>query len=101
MNTFDELELSVKKCRHLCPWTKNQTVLSFAEAMLSEAQETVEAARKKDIKNLREEIGDVIWDAVMTAHIAEEQGFFTVEEVFKEVVQKMQAVRVQRQASNP
>jgi len=89
MNPFEELRISVKKCRSFCPWTKEQTVLSFAEAMLNEAEEAVAAARKKDVKNLREEIGDVIWDAIMTAYIAEENGFFTVDDVMKEVVEKM------------
>ena len=89
MNTFEELRLSVKKCRTFCPWTKEQTVLSFAEAMRSEAEEAVEAARKKDVRNIREELGDVIWDAFMTAHIAEEHGLFAVDDVLKEVVEKM------------
>lgn len=89
IHEFEELHLSVKKCRAFCPWTKEQTLSSFAKHILSEAEEVVAAAQKNDIKNIKEELGDLLWNVLMTAHIAEESGIFTVDEVLKEVVAKM------------
>ena len=84
-----ELTASVKKCRACCPWTKEQTVASFAHELSREAQEVLDALNKNDVINLREELGDVLWDVLMTAHIAEEQGLFTTEQIFADIVDKM------------
>ncbi|HLD33795.1 MAG TPA: MazG nucleotide pyrophosphohydrolase domain-containing protein [Candidatus Nanoarchaeia archaeon] len=86
---FRELVDSIQKCRKFCPWTRSQTVDTFARELHGEAAEVLNAVDKKDIANLREELGDVVWDALMTAHIAEEHGLFTKEEIIQDVVAKM------------
>ena len=88
-DAFTELIESIKKCRQHCPWTKQQTVASFAGEMSREAQEVLDALKKDDVSNLREELGDVLWDVLMTAHIAEENGLFTKEQIVRDVVEKM------------
>ena len=80
---------ALHKCRSNCPWVKKQTVESFAQEFFEEAQEVIGALKKKDVSNLKEELGDAVWDALMVAHIAEEQGLFTVQEVVQGVIDKM------------
>lgn len=89
MTAFDEVMDSLRKCRRLCPWTAKQSVESFARETAGEAQEMMQAVEKKDYTNLKEELGDVLWDVLMVAHIAEENGLFKVEEIMKDVVAKM------------
>jgi uncharacterized protein YabN with tetrapyrrole methylase and pyrophosphatase domain len=86
---FQHVVDALKKCKMHCPWTQAQTMESYAQEVLSEAYEVVDAIRKKDIQNLKEELGDVIWDVLMVAHFAEEHGHFSVQDVFQEVIEKM------------
>ena len=86
---FAELLSALRKCKHYCPWTKEQSVKSYLNELVDETREVKEAIEKNDIENLKEELGDVIWDVLMMAHIAEDQGLFKVEEVIESIVKKM------------
>ena len=61
----------------------------MAESMEEEAEEIQEAFKKKDWKNLREELGDVLFNIVLTAQIAEEEGKFTMKDVLKDIDKKI------------
>ena len=86
---FEKLIDAVKKSHKFCPWTKKETLDSYYKHILSEAQEIKEAVEKKDYENLKGELGDAIWDALMMAQIAENNGHFKVAEVLKSIVDKM------------
>lgn len=76
-----------------CPWDREQTHMSLRPCMMEEAAEVVAGIRileeTGDYENLREELGDVLLQVVMHARIAEEEGFFTMEDVVDEVAAKM------------
>ena len=76
-----------------CPWDKKQTHASMKEGLLDEAAEAVSAIslleKTGNYENLREELGDVLLQVVMQSQIAEEEGFFTLEDVIEEVSSKM------------
>ena len=72
-----------------CPWDKVQTHESLREAMLEEAYETVEAIDKKDISNLKEELGDVLLQVVFHADIEEEKGNFNLSDIIDSISKKM------------
>ena len=86
---FEQLRIALKKCRIYCPWTSNQTVESYAQQILGEAQEVQLAVQNKDMENLKEELGDVLWDTLMVAHIAQDAGYFKVEDIMDNVIAKM------------
>lgn len=88
MKDFKELVKLVKACRTYSPWNKMQTLETFNKELLSEVKEVNVAIRNKNYKNLKEELGDVVWDAMMMAHIAEEKGYFRADDVIKEVNKK-------------
>ncbi|SFR71636.1 nucleoside triphosphate pyrophosphohydrolase [Anaeromicropila populeti] len=80
--------------RHLrgengCPWDREQTHDSLRVCMIEEAYEVVDAIERKDLPNLREELGDVLLQVALHSAIAEETGEFTVDEVIHEVSEKM------------
>jgi tetrapyrrole methylase family protein / MazG family protein len=88
-NSFKELLEVLNKCKASCPWTKEQSVESYGKELLSEAQEIKEALEKQDYQNLKEELGDLMWDLLMVSHLAQDAGHFKVEEVFQNVIEKM------------
>lgn len=87
--SFHELIAALRKCRQGCPWTRKQSVESYGRELLSEAEELKQALERHDYQNLREELGDVLWDVLMVAHFAEDAGHFTVDEIMRSVVEKM------------
>ncbi|MGH8093518.1 MAG: nucleoside triphosphate pyrophosphohydrolase [Chthoniobacterales bacterium] len=72
-----------------CPWDREQTHQSLVPGLLEEAYEVAEAIRRNDEANLREELGDLLLQVVMHAQIASEEKRFTVDEVCREVAEKL------------
>lgn len=72
-----------------CPWDREQTHESLVPGLLEEAYEVAAAIRAQDDANLREELGDLLLQAVMHAQIASEAGRFNIEEVSGEIAAKL------------
>ena len=76
-----------------CPWDREQTHESLKPCMTEEAAELLAAIRiyekTGNAENMREELGDILLQAVMHSVIAEEEGLFTIEDVIDEISQKM------------
>ena len=49
----------------------------------------VDAIDNKDMPNLREELGDVLLQVVFHSQLAEEAGYFTLQDVINDVAEKM------------
>ena len=89
--SFDDFIQIIRTLRgeNGCPWDKIQTHESLREAMLEEAYEAADAIDKKDMKNLCEELGDVLMQIVFHAEIEREKGGFTLEDVYDGISKKM------------
>ncbi len=61
----------------------------MAENIENEAKEVAQAFAKRDWKNLREELGDVLFNIVLTAQIAEEEKKFTIRDVINDIDKKI------------
>jgi MazG family protein len=72
-----------------CPWDREQTHQSLVPDLLEEAYEVAEAIRTNDNANLREELGDLLLQVVMHSQIAREEGRFAIEDVSREVADKL------------
>jgi len=72
-----------------CPWDREQTHESLRETTLEEAYEVVEAIDKKDLQNLKEELGDILLHIVFHAQIEQENGNFTIADVINGISRKM------------
>ena len=72
-----------------CPWDKEQTFESLTPHIIEEAYELVDAIEKKDYSELKEELGDVLLHIVMIASMAEEKAIFDLNDVAKDVSDKM------------
>ena len=72
-----------------CPWDREQTHKSLKPHMLEEAYEAVDAIDSRDMANLREELGDVLLQVLLHAQIADEEGAFNIEDVARELREKL------------
>lgn len=76
-----------------CPWDRQQTHTSLKPEVIEEAAEVVCGINIYDETgnpdNLREELGDLLLQVVMHAQIAGEEGLFTIEDVCKDIADKM------------
>jgi MazG family protein len=72
-----------------CPWDREQTNHSLLPALIEEVYEAAEAARAQDDAHFREELGDLLLLVVMHAQIARETRRFDIEEVIKQVSEKL------------
>ncbi len=75
-----------------CPWDLEQTYASLAPMLLEEAYEAFEAveeARAGRPTELRDELGDLLFQIVFYAQVAKERGEFTIEDVVDAIHVKM------------
>lgn len=74
---------------HGCPWDKAQTHQTLRRFLLEEVYEMLDAIDQQDVQGIREELGDVLYQVVIHARIAEEQGLFSAQDVVKDIAEKM------------
>ncbi|HXD33899.1 MAG TPA: nucleoside triphosphate pyrophosphohydrolase [Pyrinomonadaceae bacterium] len=75
-----------------CPWDREQTYSTLAPMLLEEAYEAfeaVEAANEGRAHELRNELGDLLFQVVFYAQVAKERGEFSVDDVTNAVHEKM------------
>jgi len=74
---------------HGCPWDRVQTWASIAPYTIEEAYEVADAILQDDVAALREELGDLLFQVVFHARIAEEAGQFDFDAVAAAITDKM------------
>ena len=72
-----------------CPWDQAQTFATVAPYTVEEAYEVADAIERGDLKDLREELGDLLLQVVFHSRMAEEQGAFDFDAVAEAMVDKM------------
>lgn len=72
-----------------CPWDLKQTYRSIVPYTIEEAYEVADAIEREDFDELREELGDLLFQVVFYARIGEEQGRFDFDEVAGGIADKM------------
>ena len=72
-----------------CPWDRKQTRTSLVRHLESECGELIDAIDHNDPPHIKEELGDVLMNLLFQVVIAEENGEFTLEEVWREIIDKM------------
>jgi tetrapyrrole methylase family protein/MazG family protein len=88
---FDRLVQVMARLRgeNGCPWDKKQTQDSLKPFLIEEAYEVLEALDENSPVKLREELGDLLYQILFLARIAEERGEFDIEAVLLESAEKM------------
>ena len=88
---FQDLEqiMALLRAPGGCPWDREQTHQSIRRNMLEEAYEVVEAIDEESPEHMKEELGDVLLQVVFHACMAQEKGWFTMDDVVDGVAQKL------------
>ncbi|HEY3951607.1 nucleoside triphosphate pyrophosphohydrolase [Phenylobacterium sp.] len=72
-----------------CPWDLEQDFATIAPYTVEEAYEVADAIERKDLSDLKEELGDLLLQVVFHARMAEEQGAFAFDDVARAINDKM------------
>ncbi len=88
---FDKLVGIIKRLRAPggCPWDREQTLYSLKQNVIEEVFEFIDALDRKDIDNIKEELGDMLLHIVFHSVIAEEDGLFELKDVINGVSEKL------------
>jgi ATP diphosphatase len=72
-----------------CPWDLQQTFASIAPFTIEEAYEVADAIERGERERLREELGDLLFQVVFHARMAEERGWFGFADVAESIHTKL------------
>jgi MazG family protein len=72
-----------------CPWDREQTYASLGPMLIEEAYEVIEAAEAEDWNDLRDELGDLLFQIVFYGQIGAEKGQFDLHQSIARVHEKM------------
>jgi tetrapyrrole methylase family protein/MazG family protein/ATP diphosphatase len=89
--TFEDLMALMARLRAPdgCPWDREQNFATLAPMLIEEAYEVIEAAEAEDWAELRDELGDLLFQIVFYGQIAAESGHFDLHQSIARVHEKM------------
>lgn len=73
-----------------CSWDRQQTFATLAPYTLEETYEVLDAIERQDYADLRDELGDVLFQVVFYAQMGQEQGLFNFDEVCNAISDKLE-----------
>ena len=93
-NPSRDIEVLLEIMRRLrgpdgCPWDREQSFATIAPYTVEEAYEVAASIEDKDYASLPDELGDLLFQVVFHARMAEEQGLFDFGDVVEAVTAKM------------
>ncbi|NIY83601.1 nucleoside triphosphate pyrophosphohydrolase [Vibrio hepatarius] len=89
---IEQLEQIMSKLRDPqggCPWDIKQTFDTIVPHTIEETYEVVDAIQNRDWPNLREELGDLLFQVIFYSQMAKEQGLFDFSQVVETVNEKL------------
>lgn len=92
MASIDELLIIMARLRDPergCPWDLEQTFATIVPHTIEEAYEVAEAVAHGDLEALRDELGDLLFQVVFYARLAEEAAAFDFAAVVAAIVAKL------------
>lgn len=88
-SSFLRLLKIMDELREQCPWDKKQTIESIRHLTIEETFELSDAILKKDLQEVKKELGDILLHIVFYSRIASETGDFTIKEVIDSLCEKL------------
>ena len=80
---------SLKNKKYGCPWQKIQTHETLLPYLIEESYEFINSIENKDIKNAKEELGDVLFQILLHAEISNENEEFHIKDVINVLNKKI------------
>lgn len=72
-----------------CPWDREQSFATIAPYTIEEAYEVADAIEREHMGDLKEELGDLMFQVIFHAQIADEKGFFDFDDICDGLTEKM------------
>ncbi len=72
-----------------CPWDKEQTRETIKPFLIEEFYELIDALDGNDLDNVKEELGDLLFQIVFQSQLSKEEGRFDINDVIEGVTEKM------------
>lgn len=86
---FERILTIMDELREQCPWDKKQTMETLRPLTIEETYELGDAILKGDMKNVKEELGDLLLHIVFYARIGEEKGAFDIASLTHDLCEKL------------
>ena len=74
-----------------CEWDRAQRFETIVPHTIEEAYEVADAIARGDVADIRDELGDLLFQVVFQARIAEEDGQFDFDDVARSIADKLEA----------
>jgi len=87
--SFEKLLNIMDELRQKCPWDSTQTMDTLRTLTIEECYELVDAIEKKDMQDIKKELGDVLLHIVFYAKIGSETGDFDIKSVIDSLCEKL------------
>ena len=84
-----ELMARLRDPKSGCPWDLEQSFATIAPYTIEEAYEVADAIERGNMQDLREELGDLLFQVAFHSRMAEEDGYFDFDDVVHDIVTKM------------
>lgn len=93
MSNLDDLIATAHKLRAPggCPWDAEQSHESLLTYLIEETYELIDAVQSRDQKAIKEELGDVLYNVIFHADIADANNEFNIQDVAKYMEDKMKS----------
>jgi ATP diphosphatase len=72
-----------------CPWDLEQNFKSIAPYTIEESYEVADAIERSNMDDLKDELGDLLFQIIFHARLAEEQNLFNFDDIAEHVAAKM------------
>lgn len=89
INEFRRLLEIMDELREKCPWDKAQTLESLRKLTIEETYELGDAILKKDLQEIKKELGDLMLHIAFYAKIGAEQNAFNMGDVLQNINDKL------------
>lgn len=89
LNAFARLLKIMDELREQCPWDKKQTLESLRNLTIEETYELADAILDNNLKDIKEEIGDLMLHMVFYAKIGDEKDSFDIADALNGVCEKL------------
>lgn len=77
------------RSRDGCPWDREQTLASLRPFLLEETYEVIDAINRNDTQDLRNELGDLVFEVIFMAQICHENDQFTISDALNSAATKL------------
>ncbi len=84
-----EIMVALRDPQNGCPWDKQQDFKSIAEYTVEEAYEVADAIERNDLHDLKDELGDLLFQVVFHAQMAQEVDAFGFRDVVMAINEKL------------